>query len=69
MPGPEASSSVNPESPSSEAPKVIPMGDYPAGRGGMGMLPMGADQPSAPSTDRSQGIVEGRPPATKMPSA
>jgi hypothetical protein len=69
MPGPEGSSFVNPESPSSEAPKVIPMGDYPSGRGGMGSMPMGTDQPSPQSTERSQGNVEGRPPATKMPSA
>lgn len=69
MPGPEVSSPASPESPGSEGPRVIPMGNYPAGRGGMGMLPMGAGEPSAQSTERSEGRVEGRPPATKMPSA
>ena len=69
MPGPEASSVANPSSPTGEAPRVLSLDDYPSGRGGMRMVPMGTGEAPNQSPDRFAPEVQGRPPATKMPSA
>jgi len=68
MPVQDASSFARSQRPNGEAPKVIAMDDYPAGHGGMRMMPMSpAEQPAQP-TVRPSAPIGARPPATKMPT-
>jgi hypothetical protein len=68
MPVQNTSSFASPQRPASEATKVIAMDDYPAGRGGMRMVPVApAEQPAQPAV--RPGVPIGtRPPAIKMPT-
>jgi hypothetical protein len=68
MPVQDASSFASSQRPTSEETKVIAMDDYPAGRGGMRMVPMArAEQPAQP-TIRPGAPIGTRPPAIKMPT-
>jgi hypothetical protein len=68
MPVQDTSSYASSQRPTTEEAKVIAMDDYPAGHGGMRMVPMPrAEQPVQPAV-RPDAPIGTKPPAIKMPT-